>query len=53
MNAKLIIKWREILLILAGVLVAFYILKLSVENRTRTQGEISNVININTYNANK
>jgi hypothetical protein len=53
MNAQLIIKWREIFLILAGVLVAFYTLKLSVEYRTRTQGEISNVININTYNTKK
>lgn len=49
MEAQLRTITKETLLILAGVLVAFYTLKLSVENKVWAQGEFSNVINNDAY----
>ena len=49
MKAQLTLIRRETLLILAVVLVAYYALKLSVENRARTESEFANVINNDAY----
>jgi hypothetical protein len=50
MKAQLILINKETLLILAGVLIAFYALLLSVENRMDAQGGLSNDTNTVTYN---
>ena len=49
MKAQLTIISKETLLILLGVIEAFYALRLSVENKIKTEGEFANVINNDAY----
>jgi len=50
MKAQFTLIIKETLLILTGVLVAFYALKLSIDNKTDAQTGLPNGTNNSTYN---